>query len=637
MSGNDDKRPPSDSFWDIPYTPPRINTNPTAGRHNTEAADVSSESGAAPSDDSRLRIPPRDKYAAAPAKTESAAKKSELTDDIPFSPEKSMEAQANSPTKISSENSQNQPRPLFRSAQVAPVRNAYFNGSKRRSAPESTVRETHKPELIASYKPQCSLIEKVTVYRWLSDYNFYENFCRDADRLFASHGAMCPKVNFFSYIPQYNQMNREQLAYYLYWRECVRRGEYPDADLSYVLLYIYEIINLPQRITPPDGMEMLCRIWSAYRKAYPRIDKYLAEWVCDYGLINSLPPPDDCALPFLPDVVEYATLKEYYLKIPDSTASGSLMMAQTVAEYASVYRWRDSKFVKAGTPETYALYAKHIAGAVAFVMEQTAKKGEPMLTEEHLRTVKISRDAFSGSLCAYNVKRRIDVEYLSFSRSHEFRDTVTDLVKYAENRVRGYLKIKSRLGGGSLPASYKALCDEYFDRELPKERRHSKPVDLAPEYEKLYDAPGSTLMPEHAAAIEAASWSTTEILVSDADAPDAGTPPVAETAPTIAPEAAVVPVSEPEDGGQFNLYAGLLDALDETALRDLAAVFSGGGEFERRCRESRRFADAAAEAINEAAIAASGDIIIECADGAWAVIDDYREELSECLKTKLTQ
>ena len=56
------------------------------------------------------------------------------------------------------------------------------------------------------------------------------------------------------------------------------------------------------------------------------------------------------------------------------------------------------------------------------------------MTVGAMRPAKIVRDAFCGSLCARNVKRRLEVEYLSHSRSQEQRLYITDIVKHAENR-----------------------------------------------------------------------------------------------------------------------------------------------------------------------------------------------------------
>jgi hypothetical protein len=94
-------------------------------------------------------------------------------------------------------------------------------------------------EPVLTYKPHHPLLGEVRIYPWRSSFNFYERFCHIADALFARHGTPCHAVPFFSYMPQYDQMSRAQLDWYLYWRDCVRNGEYPDTDYSYIFLYLF--------------------------------------------------------------------------------------------------------------------------------------------------------------------------------------------------------------------------------------------------------------------------------------------------------------------------------------------------------------------------------------------------------------
>ena len=153
---------------------------------------------------------------------------------------------------------------------------------------------------VCNYEPQNSLIHAVAVFRWPERYQYYERFTADAERYFNRTAAECPFVNFFAYMPQYSQMSQDQLRWYLYWRDNVRHGEYLATDYSYLFLYIYEILNLPEKIKPERGLTLLCDLWLAYRDQFPRLDRYLGEWVCDYCLIHRLPPPLQRLAPILP-------------------------------------------------------------------------------------------------------------------------------------------------------------------------------------------------------------------------------------------------------------------------------------------------------------------------------------------------
>ena len=88
------------------------------------------------------------------------------------------------------------------------------------------------------------LIRRVTVTARETGYSFYAQFRRHAEAYFSRRGEEAPYVPFFSYIPQYSQLTEEQLRYYFYFRDAIRRGETPRIDYSYFWLYIYEILNL---------------------------------------------------------------------------------------------------------------------------------------------------------------------------------------------------------------------------------------------------------------------------------------------------------------------------------------------------------------------------------------------------------
>ena len=62
-------------------------------------------------------------------------------------------------------------------------------------------------------------------------------------RTFVAVGRVCHVV--FAFVPQYEQLNAAQKAYYLYFREEANKGNYIEAGQSYVFLYIFEIPQFP--------------------------------------------------------------------------------------------------------------------------------------------------------------------------------------------------------------------------------------------------------------------------------------------------------------------------------------------------------------------------------------------------------
>lgn len=503
----------------------------------------------------------------------------------------------------------------------------------RRESVSRTSRPTAEP--ILEYEPEHGLIKRVRVMQWPSRYSFYEQFRFDAKRYADVKGHECEKVDFFSYTPQYRQMSKAQLSYYLWWRENARAGVWLPASFSYVLLYVYEIINLRGVVAPEDGVRSLCAVWLAYREKDKVLDKYLSEWVADYCLINRLPAPLEQLAPILPAVLEAATLKEFYM-----SGDGGSIGAGSWMDLSSDYHWQKSKF--ALEEATADEYKRHMPGAVGYVIE---RRGD-MLSRGSMREAVVSRDAFCGSLCAHNVKCRIDIEYLSYVRSRELRSTATELVKYAENKLRSCLGIKARLRVGELAPDLALLVDEYFAREFPTQfyrtkkstrtdGENSDDIVFGGDYDgSMYEALSAGMDAESAAEIERASWASTELLTDT----EVGKKVVEDVEDSVAGEgeaedaaADSVKAAETEINGDVS-GEGLYSRLDGDAAGFLRLVLAGAGADAQGeyCRERGIYADEVAARINDAATETDeiGDIVLEVGgDGGYAVIEDYRQDL----------
>ena len=158
------------------------------------------------------------------------------------------------------------------------------------------------------YEPESSLIHRITVKKYKTSYNYYSGFASDMQSNYKLVGAPCDFVTFFSYGPQYDQMNREQLDYYLWFRECLRAGKSIKADQGYILLYIFELINYTE--DPTKNLQQLMSVFEIYGGEFPAIAIRLADWICDYGFVHRLPPPARRSS----DIVKkLRVLKEYFI------------------------------------------------------------------------------------------------------------------------------------------------------------------------------------------------------------------------------------------------------------------------------------------------------------------------------------
>lgn len=482
---------------------------------------------------------------------------------------------------------------------------------KRYIHPHSEESEKKKePDL--EYSPEKSLIHTVRLYSWSTAYPYYEQFRKAAVFYYNKTVQTAAHEPYFSYMPQYSQLNDKQLCFYLWFRSEVRAGRYPSVDYSYILLLIYETINLSDKLPAERSVSLLSAIWLNYRDEYPRLDVQLSEWIFDMCLIERVSPPRDILGEVGNALPPSAGLREFYADaVGDSEAFAALLI-----RHCSNYNYKKSKFA---TGENRSIYKKHMRGVLAYIIARSNDPSHPFeLAGLKLQDSRSQRDSYTGALCTPKVKKRIEIEFCSFSHSHELRFIVTDILKYAENRIRAHIGVKSRLSVNALPSEIKKLADEYFSEELPVQTVHPSVHDEIPEYEKLYEPITKGLSFESASEIEALSWETTGKLVDafseeDDIVDDSVTEMITDSTP-----------AQSED----DFFAALSD-VDVAFIK--AALSENFAEQGRIASKAGSLADVIADRINSLSADMRGDILLEDLGLGYSILEDYIEETKGAL------
>lgn len=502
--------------------------------------------------------------------------------------------------------------PFQKSLSTAEIRSEGAIGKPSDALTLTGPRETRETVREEAYSPSNNpLLYSVRIRFRDTGYSFYGQFRKNAVAYLDRRGEICDYVPFFSYIPQYSQLNERQLAYYFYFRDRLRAGETPRADYSYFWLYIYEILNLPDYIPPTDGVRLLCHAWGAYRDSLPRIDKYMTVWLADYCLIHRLPCPLSDLRPFLGAIMENNGFREFYLGGAAAlTEDGVAALLGMVSDY----RYEKSRYA---TGEYAELYRRHILGAMKEIFRLLLSRGDVRLGGD-ARSV-LRRDAFSGSLCSHNIKCSLEVEYASFSTSAGLRSIVTAALKYAENKLRAYLAVKSRLSVPVLSEEYRQVIDGYFAtlfQEAERERRLAQ----RPAYEALYEAESREFSFAGAEEIESLSWENVRLLASEEDLRETDLTPLA-----VQNEAETGDAEKSDAPSLSHADAVFLHAVLIGDSEELAWVLSTTGESE----------DLFADRINEAFSEQIGDIVLEMSDDGYVVIQDYMDEVLKWTEKRL--
>lgn len=469
---------------------------------------------------------------------------------------------------------------------------------------------------------QSGLIKKVMIKRFVDKYDFYGNFRKAALIYYDFKTPKSDFVPFYSYQPQYSQLNSEQKNFYFYWRDCVRRGKYIKTDYSYLYLYVYEILNLPEKTPANEGVKILAALWREYRRQLPNIDANMSLWLQDYCFIYGIPCPMSEIGDFVFEAIGGAEFKEFYLSDIEKMGKDGI---SAVLACLSDYDWRRGKYAGG---ENKNVYTEHLLSAMGGIVSMLWKSGK--IFAESKETAILTRSAFRNSLCTHSVKCRLEIEYIPLSGAVGLRAGITAALRYTENKLRALLGVKSRLLVKDIPAEYANIIDKYFDEYFKKAEAERKRAEM-PEYERLYDAIEDKLSFEGADEIERASWGTTARLVEDIEEDTDAVSAKREDSPALneLPDMAEKETAQTdEDADTYTLTdeeIRFVDAVfrsDTSLINGMAAVIGKPVSF-------------VADRVNEAFSDGFGDVIIECIDDEYRIIEDYYEDIDKWLSKTL--
>lgn len=302
-----------------------------------------------------------------------------------------------------------------------------------------------------------------------------EDFFEEARKYADYEGVATTHTPFTCYWPKYSDMNAEQRKWYFCLRSQLRKGIYPDTDLSYLFVYVYELINQIGIESAKQGLNLLMGIWGHYGNRYPQLSHYLGDWVFDYMRVNELAYPVDQLLARVPELSDCG-LNVVLTELVERRAP--LALPVWALEKLSQYRITSSKFYQKGN---YALVNTKLPGAVAAVDGALREKSGKGILETYaalkLRTESIN--AFSGALT--ESPRIYRVKYRNYTSGLKLQSFLKNLVRYIENALRAHCRYSTRLQGVELAEPVRAYVDAYLKATLAK----PKAVETAKEAPKI--------------------------------------------------------------------------------------------------------------------------------------------------------
>ena len=482
-----------------------------------------------------------------------------------------------------------------------------------------------KKHVIFEYEPQNPLIKSVTVYSEREGDQIFVSdnlFIRERRALLNREVTFKEYVPFYSYAPRYSQLNKSQLNYYLWWRQNARNGVFSKTDESYVMLYTYELAATGEGEDKDMAVNMLCKLLTAFDNkdlnlAYKIM---IRDILVDFCLIHGLPSPIEKLQGLERQVIFGSFLPEFFTDLSQTREHCAPIISSL-----SLYDYRRSKCYNEATAD---IFKQGTDGALASVMNNDeAFSSITSFTRGVYGSVSQDRHPFNRMVNIVNKNIKIEIVYYSIDN---IKSTITDIVRYSENRIREHLGIRSKINVLTVNPLARAAIDAFFENNMPaqkfvdRRRKDSRPAEEVHEYDKLYEAPKTEISPERALIIERESWETTKKL-TEAFAPEEDDKTISFTEPSPKKEEPkpTLSVYAPETSNPDSLYSQLYALLGP--LADFVNLCKGASLLEQRKFASfhKTTADELADKINESAVELFGDIILENNGDAYTIIEDY--------------
>ena len=484
------------------------------------------------------------------------------------------------------------------------------------------------PDTVIEYTPENIFINKVKITTTEKDKSIFNTgglFMRERASLIDRRGTPCDYVSFYAHSPRYSGMTRPQLAYYLWWRENIRRGELIKTDISYVKLYVQEIVTSSNEEDIKSGLESLIKIArTCFDNPVGKV--YMARIISDFCLMHKL----ECPTKEISDILQHFTFEhiadEFFLSL---TEQNRYIYAPIAIKYISIYNYKKSKFYEG---DNTALFDTHIPAALhACFANDEAFRAITSYASGIFSTKLIDRKLFDGRVEFCAPSARILISYFPISC---ISGVITDAIRYAENKLRSTIGIRTSLAVGELPSEITSIIDDYFKTVSDefasyKTKTQSKAEKRAEEeYSHLYDIPRRELSLASAKEIESRSWETTKKLTEAfADEFTSSPEEIAISAePKITQDHTVTPQNEPK-----------ISTIPEAITHESGSKWGEHHAFlalclEKNASDQRAYAkahsmslDELADQINELSLDIIGDIILESDGSFYTVIDDYKD------------
>ena len=415
----------------------------------------------------------------------------------------------------------------------------------------------------------------------------------------------CPfSGSFIMYYPTYGSMTTEQLRGYFTWRTAVRKGEYPEAPVSFVFLHIYELLNGIGTGTPEEGYGKLMLVNEHYGSG-SAVHSFLQRWIKDYVIYNRLPA--SCL-----DNSEDKSFDDAVLVLMECAGRSDEEVFGAILRLSS-YKIEGSTFYKT-YPEEFRTVA---CGTYRKLSEHYGSHSKKTLCEKYFGSrVRMPHYMFASAVFYDRAGRRSFVYEVDPLHKFEcmngmwFSDMIYgsrktskelgELMRAVDHLMRERFGFRHRLGGCKATKTETGIIGKEIEGIFEQKKREEA-AKIEIDVTKL-------------GGIRQAADITREKLIVD------------EESDTEDMSAGIGESTGPEPLQTAEASAGNGTPLDSNEYRFMQCLLYGG-DAEGAARAAGTMPSLIADSVNEKLFDLFADTVIDFSGGVPEIIEDYAEEL----------
>lgn len=253
----------------------------------------------------------------------------------------------------------------------------------------------------------------------------FSDFTRDSLKYAQQRGFETKEIPFQSYWPTFQDLDKRQLKWYFYWREQALKGNYLEVELSYIFIFVYELLNYSFNRNAAFNVSMLIRLLDNYKDIYPELESYLRPWIADMlyelGEVDLAEEWDD---------FKQNNVPKLYQILQKETNNLEKISMSVWKPY--IRNYRETVFFQKHKNKIYNKFKQ----SIPLIQEVYQEMGTDLLNKWfEVRNSRAIRNLFSSAVVD-RVDRQIHIRVKECHPTEELYNVLSNLFRLAENVVR---------------------------------------------------------------------------------------------------------------------------------------------------------------------------------------------------------